>query len=694
MDREILQLLQLIIKRSQSTLLDAERESQATRRQILYRLDKLNVLIEESQHETIKIGQDKEFIVDLATRDFLIKSLFSSTGDKTYYLNKNERKIFLFLCVFVSNEYLSSNHFTDYLNISKSTIFQDLSELSFDLEKEHIRLDYNRVDGYFLTGNEMDIRRYMMMTVISLISQETTHQVLDMVIEKLHLYTFEFSKLIIQELSEKHRISFVEDRLKEFIYIFIFVTHRIIAHSHQQIVDDLPKVEMMPTFKEYDFVDDLVNFFPFRMKMKKQDREYLSSWILGISFGNVLDDTEDCLLIAKLVSKIMTRFEILSGIHYDNIEDKFKHLYAHFRPAYYRLLFKLPIYNPLKDKVKEQYPALFNLVRETMKPMSNLFNQDINDDELTYLTMHFASIFIDEPSKEIIKKKRALIVCLNGIGSSVILHNELKLLFPSIEFLKPIEVSQFDPNRFDVDIIFTTSIFKEIAESSIPVVKVNPIMDDDEKFIVLKEVKAHLGNLHNTMVVADDILSILRNHLGNISEENRLVSDLVGLFYSTNSKETTETQPKRLVDILSKQFIMTQVECSSDLEAVKLSLLPLMKNKMITKNYQNSVVRLQKQSPSYFAITPHIALPHTKSSEGALENGISIVTLKTPLNFGESPNNPIKYLFGLSAVDNESHMKAMSDLLILLNDKDFLKLLDQETNSNKIMNYIVNYDWR
>ena len=125
--------------------------------------------------------------------------------------------------------------------------------------------------------------------------------------------------------------------------------------------------------KEYLFTKELLSHFKQTEQISFIDQYYISSWVLGICVGNVEEDTQDCLVIAEIVEKIMFRFESLSGIHYKDSEDIFRKLYSHFRPAYYRLLFKIPIVNPLRERVKEEFPELFQLVKETMKPFNALF---------------------------------------------------------------------------------------------------------------------------------------------------------------------------------------------------------------------------------------------------------------------------------------------------------------------------------
>lgn len=690
LDKEILLLLKSIIKRSFYTVSDAQKDTNATRRQIMYRLEKLNQLIEDYELLPVVLGHQQEFLVDVETRDFLIQFLFASNEDITYHLNREERKIFIYLCLFVDREFLSLQHFMSYLDVSKSTLVQDLNELTLELSDQEIDLEYDRSLGYYLAGEEMNLRRHMMKNVIYSLSEKANSHVLDMFIDAQHLYTFDFSKLIIQELAQKHEISFVEDRLDEFIYIFIFLSTRIVDGLHvDKSNQQIPNVEMIKSFKEYEFTNELVDFFPFRDQIAELDRQYIGSWILGVSFGNIDDDTEDCLIIAQMVGKIMTRFELLSGVHYSNLEEKFRHIYAHFRPAYYRLLFKLPIVNPLKQRVIDEYPSLYSLVKETMKPFRETFGEEISDDEISYLTMHFASAYSQKNDDEIIEKKEALIICLNGIGSSVILYNELRSLFPSIDFLLPIEVSQFDVEQYNVDIIFTTRFFKDLTDVKIPVVKVSPIMDAQEKFTVYREVVSHLGEYATSGPRAEAITTILRKHLGEVPNEDQLVSDLMNTYLKVPvDLSTVEVTRDRLIDLLSEDTMHLQMDANNPLEAIEQAGQLLVKTGKVSISYLEAVLKSQERNPGYFVIAPHISLPHAKPNQGALDRAIAIATLKSPLNFGDSYNNPVKYIFFLAATDNETHLDAMSELLELFNDSTFLRLLENTTDKNKVLEYI------
>jgi len=423
----------------------------------------------------------------------------------------------------------------------------------------------------------------------------------------------------------------------------------------------MPKIDMIKSFKEFEFTNALIDFFPFKDKIDEQDRKYISSWILGISIGNVEDKSEDCLIIGQMVGKIMTRFELLSGVHYKNLELIFRHIFSHFRPAYYRLLFRLPIVNPLKDRVIEEYYALYALDKETMKPFKEIFNEEVGDDELAYLTMHFASVYTSRLEEKRSSRKKALIVCLNGIGSSVILYNELRSIFPEIDFLNPIEVSSFDIDEYPVDIIFTTKIFKDLIGLSIPVIKVNPLMDANERFNVFREVSARLDNFGSINPRFDEISMILRKHIGIVPNEEQLVTELLNSFLRLPNESVVKQNGEKicLKDMISLSNILFKVDCQTAEEALQLSGDLLIKSHKVTQSYVDAVIRLQKSRPAYYVLAPGIALPHTSPENGAIEEAIAIMTLKNPIYFGNSENNPFKYIFFLFSLDYERHIDAM-----------------------------------
>lgn len=691
MDNELLVLIRLLLKKSFLTTKEIEVETGASRRQITYRMEKLNHMLKEHAANTIRISTRGDIMMDQEIKHTLRLLLKQAKDDKYYVMNKKERMIYLYLMLFLNLSDVSQSDLVNALKVSRSTALLDFKELQQELSTYHIKVANNRTRGYYLVGSELSIRRYMMELVIYFLAEEHNTKVFDIFIDDFHLDLFEYSRLVISELADKYDIRFVEDRLTEFIYIFCFLKVRMSSDIPQdEQILRLQEVIDLSTMKEYQFTKELLSHFKQTQLISPIDQYYISSWILGICVGNVEEDTQDCLVIAEIVEKIMFRFESLSGIHYKDSENIFRKLYSHFRPAYYRLLFKIPIVNPLRERVKEEFPELFQLVKETMKPFNALFGEHIPDDEIAYLTIHFTAIYSKSRAMEVIPRKTALIVCLNGIGSSAILYSELSDLFPEMQFLPPMETSKLLHADIKADIIFTTSELIDIDIPDVPIVKVSPVMNFMERYQVAREVYLLMGNAMSKQPDIDAIMDIIAHH-ADIKNGPLLQQELLRYFSNVDVKEDVQHSSLALTNMITESIIQLQVEANDWEDAIRKAGKPMIEHLYVKPAYIEEIIRIMHQEGPFVVITKHVALPHTKPSSGALRCGLGLTVLKEGITFGSQEHDPIKYIFTLSAVDNESHLTAMSQLLELFNEPSFFTMMDEAETPQEVIAYIKSH---
>lgn len=691
MDKDILILMKFLSKKSFITLADLENSLEMTRRQAKYRIQKLNDLLKEEEVPPILVSSSatKDIVVSDDTKK-VIKSLLKDIDQNdVYYLSKKERLIYMYLMLFINKAHLTLNDFIDSLQVSRSTVLLDLKELTQTLEELNIHIKNDRKRGYYLVGSEMEIRRFMMKNVIYTLADEDNNKVFDIFINDFYLDDFNYSKIYISNLAKKHKIRFVENRLIEFIYIFIFLNTRMQneKYSSDEIVG-LMDIDAMSYMKEYKFSYELLKKYNTTENITKADVNYIAAWILGISFGDINEDTKDCVLISDLIGKMMTRFESLSGVHYKNTEEIFIQLYSHFRPAYYRLLFKLPIFNPVCDKVKEEYPELYQMVEQTMKPFNIIFGEEIPAGEIAYLTMHFSTIYSGKKGINIEKQKTALVVCSNGIGSSAILYNELASMFPELHFLSPIDSSKLSDFSEKVDIIFATNYLENIPNINIPIIHVSPVMSIAERYQVMREVYMQLGSGFLKKTNVDVVMDIISKH-ADIQNRDALYNELINYFSEIDNISNKDKENElHLLDMVRENIIRLNIEAENWEEAVRLSYEPLLENGFITQKYIDETVRIMNSVGPYVVITKHTALLHTKPESGALSCAMGIGVLKNPINFGSAEHDPIKYVFSLSAIDNHTHLCAMAELLELFNDDKFFMFLDTANDSEEVIEYI------
>lgn len=143
-----------------------------------------------------------------------------------------------------------------------------------------------------------------------------------------------------------------------------------------------------------------------------------------------------------------------------------------------------------------------------------------------------------------------------------------------------------------------------------------------------------------------------------------------------------------LKDLLNEELILLNIDASDWEDAIRKAAQPLVDEKKVTESYVDDIIVGVKNNGPYIVLTEHVALPHARPESGALESAIGVATLKTPVEFGNEANDPVKYLFTLSAKDSSQHLSALSELAGLFEDKGFFNLLDNSNNPKEIMEYI------
>lgn len=145
-----------------------------------------------------------------------------------------------------------------------------------------------------------------------------------------------------------------------------------------------------------------------------------------------------------------------------------------------------------------------------------------------------------------------------------------------------------------------------------------------------------------------------------------------------------------LLDLTNENLVRLGIEAVDWKDAIRQAAAPLLEAGKITAGYIDEIIHGVEEIGPYIVLTKHVALPHARPEAGALESAIGIATLKTPVKFGNRDNDPVKYMFCLSARDNESHIQALGELTELLSRPDFYALLDKADTAKEVIQYIKN----
>ena len=87
----------------------------------------------------------------------------------------------------------------------------------------------------------------------------------------------------------------------------------------------------------------------------------------------------------------------------------------------------------------------------------------------------------------------------------------------------------------------------------------------------------------------------------------------------------------------------------------------------------------------YCVIAPGIAMPHARPEDGVIKGGFSLLTLETPIEFGNEANDPVDIVIGFAAKNKTKHIMALKDIADSFGDQDFIKEIRKSYSKEQII---------
>jgi len=135
---------------------------------------------------------------------------------------------------------------------------------------------------------------------------------------------------------------------------------------------------------------------------------------------------------------------------------------------------------------------------------------------------------------------------------------------------------------------------------------------------------------------------------------------------------------------LAEGSILVRAQASNWKQALELAGSALEQSHRTTSEYTKAMVAAFEELGPYMVIAPGIALAHARPSGAVLSTGLALVTLSEPISFGNTANDPVSLVIGLSAVDHDSHIDLMAALSELLMDAMKVNMLLQAENVEQV----------
>ncbi|WP_427043041.1 PTS sugar transporter subunit IIA [Fusobacterium sp. SB021] len=143
---------------------------------------------------------------------------------------------------------------------------------------------------------------------------------------------------------------------------------------------------------------------------------------------------------------------------------------------------------------------------------------------------------------------------------------------------------------------------------------------------------------------------------------------------------------KKVLD--SKVNIVDNVKDWED--AIRTAAQPLIADMSITNNYIEAMINNVKKFGTYIVVAPKVAMPHSRPEDGVNKNCLALLKINEGVFFGDETDEEEKvyFIFVLGAVDNESHIETLTQLMDVIDDEDKIEAMVKAESVDEIMELI------
>lgn len=100
--------------------------------------------------------------------------------------------------------------------------------------------------------------------------------------------------------------------------------------------------------------------------------------------------------------------------------------------------------------------------------------------------------------------------------------------------------------------------------------------------------------------------------------------------------------------------------------------------------YTDEMVRMIEEHGPYVVIAPGLALAHARPGPEVIEDGLAVVTLATPVDFGHPHHDPVRVVLGLAVVSVAQHLPTVARLANVFNDETAVDALTRATTPDEV----------
>lgn len=668
---QLVEIFQYMLDKNEFHLSKISQQFSVSERSLRYELEKLNEFLEENNQSKIVIEKG---CLKYSSWEIVFENIKKNS---THSLSIQEREMYILLNIFLNRE-INQKSVGIELDISPTTVKTHFKEVKSFLDSYGLVLNIKPKKGLELDGKEENIRMAFL-------------KLLNNISKSNYIFLKDYLKENFFEKIEK-------DGIKRFINYCQKLMNIIISDEAYKIIinylriglymnmrgyrlNEIKNEKFLSETKEYRCIKKASSILEEWYEIELHEKEYLkiTDYFLGSNTYNLNYSYYDNWVEIEVMLKEMI-LDFNSYIKENITEDKLllEGLLNHIKPTIYRIKNKIELENSIYKEVLESYPNYFNITKAVLKKIEDKMNLTFTEDEISFLVIHFKAAIDRNKVKS--KKKRVVLVCGSGYGTSKLLAQQLNQYY-HLEIVDIIPEYLIDKviSKNDIDLILTTVDVKGDLEDRV-VLKLNPILTEEDKRKI-EAIGVHKSSKKISMTKLIEVIKEsckgfdekeLRNNLKNSFDEY-LIDDF---FQEKNT----------IFDYIGERILINQ-EAKDWKEAIRKVGQPLLKDRIIKESYIENSIKSIEEFGSYMVLGTETLFPHARTKGDVFETGFSVMTLKTPVLL--PTNEKISTLIMFSSKNNNDHLETFIKLVDLSNEESFLqdiKRIKKQEDFIKILN--------
>ena len=361
-------------------------------------------------------------------------SIIEVSEKQNNYLDTYERREYLsFLCIF--DEKINLTKASDILDVSRTTIRNDIRDIREELLNNNLELKISQQEGLILSGEEINIRKQQL-KFLKKYSNFIFYSNTDLKTKK-ELIVEEYIKCIDINII-KNFINYIQKLLNKIIsdeaynIIAIYLIIAIIRIKQGKILEKIANKQFLKETDEYNTILKAKSILESSYDIVLEENEILqiTDYFLGSHTYNFEKSYyNNWIEIDILVKKFINNFN--KKIDVDISKDKLllEGILNHIKPTIYRLQNKIRLENSIFLEVLNSYPNIFYNTKNSLKDIEKYLGIEFSNDEVAFLAIYFKAA-IDRNKYKRKNLKRVLVVCGYGYGTSSLLVQQLKEIYP------------------------------------------------------------------------------------------------------------------------------------------------------------------------------------------------------------------------------------------------------------------------